>query len=463
MKIDWNKFSKIAFIDSNVALECLALEQLPWREIHDTGPILLLISPTVLKEVDSKKNHARLGDHARRFNRTISPLLGKQTTVVVRQSPAPLVEIALAVCPRVDWQKYPELDPEEADSKLVAEVLTTREPSSEQLLVVISQDIRPLSLAKQHGLGIYHIGKNWLRPKEKSESEKKVPALQREIDAMKSRQPELKLSFKTNKVAVTLHRINDLTEQECKDIKNTILRRHPRPVQKQDTNFISTGFDIYDYSLDTRYERWQKEVIPKFMQEYENKLELNFGQFELIFRIENNGQVPAESLLIRLTVHGGWLNERYVLASPSGPNAPTVRQSSQFMSSNLRNMNFRTTVQPGKHQFVVQEKPARSVVIQIMCNDFRHGHDYEYRMVAWVDPRAEVFRVEAVVTSANLYDELKEALMIDKTVIGSSVFDLVDPATLQFRQPPEIVGILESALREKDYSSFEFDGAGWDK
>jgi hypothetical protein len=126
-------------------------------------------------------------------------------------------------------------------------------------------------------------------------------------------------------------------------------------------------------------------------------------------------------------------------------------------------MNFQTSSQPGKHEFVVQEKPERSVVVQIMCNDFRHGLDYEYRMVAWVDPRAEAFRIEAVVTSANLYGELKETLMIEKTVIDSSVYDLVDPDTLKFRQPPEIDDFLKTALRKKHYSSFEFDGADWDK
>jgi PIN domain len=449
MKIDWHRFSVVAFIDSNVALECLAFEQLPWREIHATGPILLLITPIVLKEVDSKKNHARLGDHARRFNRTIRPLVGEQATVVVRQSPAPQVEMALADSARVDWQKYSELDPDEADSRVVAEALTTRGPSSEQRVVLISQDIRPLSLAQKHGLRVYHIGENWLRPKEISESEKKAAALQREIDAMKIRQPKLKLSFKASKDAVLLHRINELSAQEYKDIKNTIVRLHPMPAQKQDSILIYSGFDGYDHSLEKRYQRWEEKIVPQFMSQYKNKLELNFGQFEILFRIENVGQVPAESLLIRLSVQGGWLNERYVLASPSGPSAPTVRQSSHFMSSNFRDMNFQTRVQPGKHEFVVQEKPKRSVVVQIMCNDFRHGYDYEYRMVAWVDPRVEVFRIEAVVTSANLYGELTETFTIEKTVVVSSVHDLIDLEALKFRQPPEVASVFNCCGKRK--------------
>lgn len=178
MDIDWNQFSVVAFIDSNVALECLALDQLPWREVDNRGPILVLVVPTVLQEVDSKKNHARLGDHARRFNRMMRSLLGGAATVVVRQAPAPKVEVALADCGRIDWERYPDLDPDEPDSRVVAQALTARGPSQGQR-VVVSQDIRPLHLAQRHRLGIYHLGENWLRPKEISEAEKKANSLRK--------------------------------------------------------------------------------------------------------------------------------------------------------------------------------------------------------------------------------------------------------------------------------------------
>lgn len=462
MEIDWNQFSVVAFIDSNVALECLALEQLPWREIHATGPILLLITPTVLQEVDSKKNHARLGDHARRFNRMMRSLVGERATVVVRQSSAPLVEMALADCVRVDWQQYPELDPDEPDSRVVAQALTARGPSQERR-VVVSQDIRPLHLAQRHGLRAYHIGENWLRPKEISESEKRSAALQREIDAMKSRQPKLKLSFRANKKAVSVHRVRALSSLERKEIQDTIVQLHPMPEQKQDLYGIYGPFSGHDHSLSERYRRWEEKIIPQFVREYENKLELNFGQIEIIFRVENIGQVPAESLLIRLSAQGGWLNERYVLAFAGGPGAPKVRQSSHLVSPNLHVQSFRSIVQPGKHELVVQENPKRSTVIQITCIDFRHGHNYEYRMIGWVDPRADEFCVEAVVTAANLYGETKETLTVGKTIIESSVCDLVDLETLKFRHPPEIVGFLTAAVSKDDFSDFEFDGVDWDK
>jgi hypothetical protein len=459
MEIDWNQYQVVAFIDSNVALECNALDQLPWREIHSTGPILILVTPTVLKEVDSKKNNARLGDHARRFNRTLRPLLAGSNTVVIRERPAPTVDIALAECGRTFWEQYPRLDPEEPDSKVIAQALTSIGPSRENM-VVLSQDIRPLDLARQHGLRVHHIGDNWLRPKEKSEAEKRANNLQREIDALKGRQPKLTLSFKQSTEVVRVYRVSDLTETERRGVQDTIIRLNPMP--EQHGNYPAFVAGTYDHSLGDRYERWAGQVIPQFVREYERKLELNFGQVEIVFRVENVGQVPAESLLIRLSATGGWLNERYVLASPSGPRPPAVRNALQpYLYDNLPSLQGLR--QPGKHEFVVLGSPQRSIDIQLACADFRHGYDHEYRFIAWVDPRAEAFTVEAVATASNLHGEIRSSSSISKEVTECTVFDLIDNETMRLRHITEVARLLEEAIRTDDYSDFEFDGSGWDK
>lgn len=174
MSIDWAQYRVVAFIDSNVALECLALEQLPWGELDLGGRILVLITPTVTQEVDSKKHHPRLADHARRFNRTLRPLISGQSSVVIRASPTPRVEVALADCGRVDWDQYPDLDRNEPDARIVAQALFARGPALDGR-VVVSHDIRPLHLARQHGLRIHQIGDNWLRPKGSRKRIRRLP------------------------------------------------------------------------------------------------------------------------------------------------------------------------------------------------------------------------------------------------------------------------------------------------
>ena len=223
------------------------------------------------------------------------------------------------------------------------------------------------------------------------------------------------------------------------------------------------AFNGYDHSLTDRYRRWESQVIPKFAEEYERKLELNFGHVEIVFRIENMGKVPAESLLVRLSAQGGFLNGRYVVASPAGPRPPAIRQD-HLVPHFFNHRNFSPPIPPGKHEFTVLEKPVRSSVVEIACEDFRHGYNHEYRVIGWIDPRAETnFRLEAIVTAANLYGEVRKTLLIGKTVTESQLGDLVDMDTMRFRRPPEIVNQMtdkESPLRRDD---LEFDGTGWDK
>jgi hypothetical protein len=461
MDIDWNRFPVVAFIDSNIALECLALEQLPWREIHDTGPILVLVVPTVLQEVDSKKNHARLGDHARRFNRTVCQLLGNDSTIAIRESPSPRVELAFADCANINWEQFPNLDRDEADSRVVAQSLSASGPPLSKR-VVISQDIRPLHLARQYDLRAHHIGENWLRPKERSEAEKRADALRREIDAMKSGQPVLSLSFRTDQDTVPVYRIRDVSERERSSIIDMIVQLNPMPEQSRDiTAFSALGG--YDHSLTDRYRRWESQVIPKFVEEYERKLELNFGHVKITFRIENAGKVPAESLLVRLSAQGGFLNRRYVVASPAGPSPPAIRQD-YLVPRFFNHRDFSPPTPPGKHEFVVLEEPERSSVVEIACEDFRHGYEYEYSVIAWIDPRAETnFRLEATVTAANLYGEVRETLSIGKTVTESQVGDLVDMDMMRFRCPLKIISQLSDKETPVSYDDVEFDGTGWDK
>lgn len=458
MSINWQQYPVVAFIDSNVALECSALGGLPWKEINATGPILVLVVPTVMQEVDSKKNHARLADHARRFNRTLRPLLEGQSTVLIRESPAPRVEIALAECTRVDWEQYPELDRGEPDARVVAQAMFAQGPSPDAR-VVVSQDIRPLHLAKRHGLNIHQVSETWLRPKEVSEAEKKAANLQRQLDAMKDREPQLSLHLSTSQPSVDVHRIQALSPDERRAIQATIIRLSPMP--EQERSGLPSIMGDYDHTLDERYTKWERNKVPHFVRDYERKIELNYGQLKIRFLIENTGRVPAESLLIRLTATGGWFNESYVLASPSGPPAPRPKRRSLMDMHMPRTLHdsIRSMAQPGKHEFVVLEDPKRSLEVQIACADFRHGLAYEYAVIGRADPHADEFRIDAVVTAANLYGEATTSIVVPRNVKDSSVADLIDMDTMRFKQLPDVDGHLEKAINASDLSAFEFDGS----
>lgn len=458
MSIKWQHYPVVAFIDSNIALECSAVDGLPWKEISTSGPILVLVVPTVMQEVDSKKYHARLADHARRFNRTLRPLLEGKATVLVRESPAPRVEIALADCTSVDWGQFPDLDREEPDARVVAQALSAQGPSPESR-VVVSQDIRPLDLARRHGLKIHQVSETWLRPKEVSEAERRAANFQRQLDAMKDREPKLSLHLSKSQPSVDVYRVKTLSPDERRAIQETIIRLSPMPEKRH--SGLSSIMDDYDHTLDKRYTKWERSKVPGFVRDYERKIELNYGQLEIRFQIENTGQVPAESLLIRLTASGGWFNQRYVMASPSGPSAPRPKRRSLMDLHMQRTLNdsFRSMAQPGKHEFAVLDAPKRSLEVQIACADFRHGLAYKYAVIGRADPHADEFRIAAVVTAANLYGEAKTSIVVPRNLKDRSIADLIDMSTMSFKQRPDVVSHLEKAISTSDFSAIEIDGS----
>ena len=121
--------------------------------------------------------------------------------------------------------------------------------------------------------------------------------------------------------------------------------------------------------------------------------------------------------------------------------------------------SIRSMAQPGKHEFVVLDAPKRSLEVQIACADFRHGLGYEYAVIGRADPNGDEFRIDAVVTAANLYGEVKTSILVARNLKDSSVAELIDLSTMRFKQPPDVDGHLEKAISARDLSAFEFDGA----
>jgi hypothetical protein len=121
--------------------------------------------------------------------------------------------------------------------------------------------------------------------------------------------------------------------------------------------------------------------------------------------------------------------------------------------------SIRSMAQPGKHEFVVLDDPKRSLEVQIACADFRHGLAYEYAVIGRANPHADEFRIDAVVTAANLFGETKTSIVVPRNLKDSSVADLIDMSTMRFKQPPDVDGHLEKAISASDFSAFEFDGS----
>lgn len=444
-------FNTVAVIDSNVALECLAFEQLPWGEIDRVGPIALLITPTVLKEVDGMKHHARLADHARRFNRLISPAAISGSPVVIRDA-NPRVVLHLGTYKKILWNDFQDLDKEEPDSRIVAEALHCQDFDKVRM-VLVSHDIRPLGLARSNGLRAFHIKDEWLRPKEISPAEKKVKQLDKRIAELEASEPILELAIDCEIAQpVDVYWVEQLTEKERSEIESKIIDMHSMK-HIEENPLVFGGARKYEYERD--YEKYKRKSVPSFVSDYERKVELAFGQFLINVRFSNSGVVRADSLVLKIAVQGGWINDKFVVASPSGPIPPSPKNGLEipFPLQNIRPLR-----QIGRHQVELVESPNRSNTATLNCEDFRHGMADSFKCVVWCDPRDGVqLSISVVATAANLHGEKKTELKIDKRIRRARVDELLNLETMKFKKPLELADILSNAIKNNDFSDIEWE------
>jgi hypothetical protein len=216
-------YSKILFIDSMVALEAMPLPMLPWSEIDPVGPILLLVVPQVNAEIDKRKRDGRLGKRAREFNRLIGPAAESAAPTRLSEGP-PAVDIAIAVCDRVDWVALDDLDPELGDARVVAQVLHARGVPLERKLL-FSHDINPIAMASRHGLKARKMPNHWLLGPEASPIEKEVNKLKARVKQLESTEPELETEIVFDiELPLQLFLVHPLSEEKQGELVRRILK-----------------------------------------------------------------------------------------------------------------------------------------------------------------------------------------------------------------------------------------------
>ena len=449
--IPCTNFTTVAVIDSNVALECLALEQLAWAELDPVGPIVILVTPTVLKEVDGMKHHTRIGEHARRFNRLVSPAAVAGISVVVREA-SPRVELRLGTVKKISWEDFPDLDKAESDARIIAEALHCQ-GFDKTRMVVISHDIRPLGLARNLGVRVHHVSDKWLRPKEISPAEKKVAQQAKRITELEGSEPTIELSIECEAVQpVEVYWVDDLNECERRDIEYKILDMHP--MKQVDSNDLIIGFSG-KYEYEREYGQYERKTVPDFVSNYERKIELAFGQIPITIRFSNCGNVRADSLVLKIAVEGGWINDKFVFACPAGPTPPYPQS---VLPNLMAFQQHRPAPQVGRHQVELIESPDRSSMATLNCEDFRHGITDYFRCIAWCNPRTgDHLTITASATAANLHGEKKAVLKVNKLVRKARVEDLLNLEDLHFKKPPAIAKVLAVAAKTKDFGDIEWD------
>ncbi|MBI6630894.1 PIN domain-containing protein [Pontibaca salina] len=428
--MDYSKYSTIVFLDANVILEGGKVGDQPWQDIDASGEILLLFVPQVLKEIDSKKRDGRLAKHARDFNRLIAPAAETGGPVRLVDGP-PLVDLSLAVTNRIDWDKLHDLDPEEPDARVIAQVLNEKHSNFDARLFV-SQDINPIGMATRHGLKVKRLPGSWLRAAEPSPDQRKINKLKEQVRVSKATEPDLEVLVKFSSGEPFEHvAVPDLTPDQKHELQRVIIDKNPRASQGQGGMFAASL--NYDHEYNEKYERWVNKTLPKFVDSLSCDINLMYAQTPISLELRNNGAVQAEDLVLHVNVRNGTISDRWTIV-PAWPFAPRP-DANRFLSgihsytslSDVRKPNI------GRHEMYFENDADGGDSFEVHCQDFRHGRSWVFDAILTAEPTTNDDVVLIIgITASNMRGSKKKVFKLSHAISSKELSSIYDIRDLEF-------------------------------
>lgn len=444
--MDFTGYSTIVFLDSMVALEGKPLPSLPWMEIDPEGPILVLIVPQVMREVDKRKRDGRLGRRAREFNRLVAPAAESGRPALISAGP-PAVDLAFALCDRIDWDALDDLEPEEGDARVVAQILRARGLPLERKLL-LSNDINPIAMAARHGLPIRKMPDCWLLDPEPGPADKELARLKARVGELEAKEPILQVGVKFDvETPVRVYRISPLSQEQRSELARRIVLEMPEAPQRR-------GLDLYatDGTLSTRIRKWHNETIPRHIAGLHSTLESIYGFVPFTLTLENTGYVQADNLILKLASQSGGLHRKFRFCRVFGPMAPRERSLSDCVLPPSRFMGI-SSPPPGRHEVHFSPKPIGRRELEIHCADFRHGRTWTIGAFARVDPHLDgPFAIDLEATASNQRGAVRSHFELPFSAESVTAADLVDLEYGTYVTPFPLQDRFEAALRSKDWN-----------
>jgi hypothetical protein len=449
--VNFDRYSTILFMDSMVALEGKPLASQPWQEIDPVGPILLLVVPQVSKEIDKRKRDGRIGKRAREFNRLIGPAAELAVPTRISEGP-PVVDLGIAACQRINWDALDDLDPEEPDARVVAQILHADGVPPERKLL-FSQDINPIAMASRHGLKTRKMPEHWLLELEPSPNEKEINRLKARVKELEANEPDLDatLRFGVDEI-LQLFRVRPLDDDERHRLADRILSENPE-VDQPRSSFMTRVDSDYDH----RYKKYRDLTVPTHVATLHKRVETHYNQIPFTLHVENGGHIQAENLVIGLRAVGGTLNHRFACYPIFGPVAP---KPDPYRLTRLPHINpWRPPPQPRRDGVIFAVGPNRSKTIEAHCADFRHGRRWAFNGIACINPRADSpFKIEVKLTASNLRGKVLRTFEIAYVSKQVALDELIDLEQHKWQVNIPMAAQFEEALQSRNLSWFEFVG-----
>lgn len=347
------------FLDTNIFLHYKHFEEIDFFNLVESESITILISITILKELDKHKDQNQ--------NSNIRQRAKKIITFLDQLNP-PSFEmnlkngISLRLIPKepsIDFPKY-QLDPTIPDDRIIASILEYKQENPEEDIVFISADTAPRKKAQFQSIKTQNLPSNLKLALNIDKNEKRIRELEKEIQLIKNRFPiiELKFDNELEYKEFQLYQPFVFSSNDIEKLINEIKKIHPKAVQNEDGSFTShengMGGLVNKIGLgptDDQYIEFNKKLEDyysgclEYIDKWTNHINRNNITIKLQFMICNSGTLPAEDIDIFIHIPDGCtvVEEDDLADVPPSPKIPQKPRSALVdLSETVRNLDMST-------------------------------------------------------------------------------------------------------------------------
>ncbi len=181
--------SLFVFLDTNVLIHALPVEQIPWTDYFKVEQVVLVLTTDVSREIDKLKDGSD-GKLSRERAREFSAALNRHPLSSLRAGAPIRPGVTLRILTK-EPQLYPGADPEVVDDRIVSSVLGFDTEGADSVLCSFDLGIR--LKADAHGIRAEELPTHYKRRAEADPLEKENKDLQRRLAAQKA--PKFKVGF----------------------------------------------------------------------------------------------------------------------------------------------------------------------------------------------------------------------------------------------------------------------------
>lgn len=463
---------KVIFADTNLFIQCLDLNQLPWREIYSNDQLSILVTRTVIDEIDrhKKDGNTRRASRARTISSLFRSISKSDSQIEVIRESAPRVTLSFAILFEPRNNIGCNLDPSRPDDQIINEALQYAASNPSDEVEFITYDTIPFLTAKRCGLSASIIPDGWLLPPESDPRDKKIAELELKIKEFEKTYPKIDIVINndndeavdslslniTDYQALTEHELDEFVLNTAK--RRPITERFDGPVSYKSRMHSSIELalgieETYQPPTKDEIEKYIKEEYPEWLNKVKDiykKLHKNYENPErcvgVSFAILNSGSMPAENILIEFKTVGGLIflpqpdDENDIPVSktifpspPSPPKGKWTKKNSSIMElvndlqrnrpfsfvPKINNPSLFTSFPKPKDRNVFYWKNGEpsepATVWSFECIEFLHKVDPEiFYMKVLISQEKEIRNcaIKCLITASNLPEPVRKILPI---------------------------------------------------